>query len=423
MGHARNLVLLACALMALLAPVRSARANGTRWGVGSDVGTLGAVLVDEPGDELERVTAANAKALLFDTPLDAPKAQRQHRAIQRVLRKNGAEVLNLRSMFAEVLADPAVRAQVIRETVAGLPASRRAAIASHLGGLAAPALQRALVVGVTRADLAPALRRAIPSSAAFALAPLPNSMFVRDLGIMLGDHMLLAHPAKAARVREALHARIVFEHHPRFRELATLSLGAKFPLEGGDVIAMSPDVLLVGTGHRTTFKTAVELARRLSLAGSPMKVVAFKLPSDNPDMFHADTVLTPLGDDLLDVHPVLHRLSARVITPGAVPGEVTIQRAPRLLPALARAVGLPAFRTVELAGAVADAEQKRDGQNVVAVTAGHVVAYAHNPKINRLMRRAGVRVEAVRGDELVRGRGGPHCLTLPIARAATARTR
>jgi arginine deiminase len=50
-------------------------------------------------------------------------------------------------------------------------------------------------------------------------APLPNLIFMRDIGIVINDHILLNKPAKAARTRESILAQFVFFYHPMFAHI------------------------------------------------------------------------------------------------------------------------------------------------------------------------------------------------------------
>lgn len=395
------------------------RAEAAGFGVGSDVDPLETVVVDRPGDALRAVTTANAAALLYDTPVDVREAQREHRGLVATLRANGVEVLDLGDLFGELLAtDDAARDLAIHETLGHVPAGPlRRELAAYLRGLSARALRQALVAGVRPTDLPRSARARVRGAGEFLLPPLPNHIFTRDLGMMMDDRLLLAQPAKEARLREALHARLVFEHHPRFRDLTTLYLGREHPIEMGDVTMLAPGKTLFAYGERSRFSSAVALARRQAAEGRDFEIVTYPLPDDNPHMFHGDTILSPAADDVWDAHPITATLPAIVLTPGKRPGTVAARK-DRLLPAIARAVGKKDVRTVMLPrGAEADAAQRLDAQNVVAVAPGHVIAYAHNGKMNRRLRAAGVRVDETPGAELVRGRGGPHCLTLPLARA------
>jgi arginine deiminase len=61
-------------------------------------------------------------------------------------------------------------------------------------------------------------------------------------------------------------------------------------------------------------------------------------------------------------------------------------------------------------------EQWDDGNNVVALEPGVVVAYERNTNTIAAMRRAGVEVVTIEGFELGKGRGGGHCMTCPLVR-------
>ena len=143
-------------------------------------------------------------------------------------------------------------------------------------------------------------------------APIPNLIFSRDIGIAVNNYMLLNKPAKKARFRETLLARYIFFNHPLFASYRNNILEIpetaqhflrpgednleKTTLEGGDVMMVSPQHLIIGCSERTSISGANEAIKLLFEHNVVKKVTIVKIPHKR-DYMHIDTVFTQVKRD------------------------------------------------------------------------------------------------------------------------------
>ena len=86
---------------------------------------------------------------------------------------------------------------------------------------------------------------------------------------------------------------------------------------------------------------------------------------------------------------------------------------------LADAIGADSVRIYECGGGdplAAAREQWNDGANTLCVAPGRVIVYNRNVCTNRCLRQAGIETIEIEGSELVRGRGGPRCMSMTLMR-------
>jgi arginine deiminase len=256
--------------------------------------------------------------------------------------------------------------------------------------------------------------------------PIPNVYFTRDTFSVIGAGVSENRMSTATRRRESLFGRYLFSCHPDYRDTPLwYEPSEPYHIEGGDILVLSPKVVAVGISERTQPAAVDSLARALLWGGEQSgvdAVIAFSIPHKRSFM-HLDTVFTQVDVDAFTVHPgILGKLSVFELTRGPKEGTTRIRELEGTLDAiLARALGLTAVNLIKCGGddPIASArEQWNDGSNTLAVRPGTVMVYQRNAVTNEILYKEGLTLLEVPSAELSRGRGGPHCMSMPFWRDA-----
>ncbi|MBT8400856.1 MAG: arginine deiminase [Rhodothermia bacterium] len=411
------------------APVTQYRSEVT-----SETGLLRQVIVHTPGPEMELVSPEAREDLLFEDILFLGKARSEHERMCSVFSKivgTDEAVLQVVDLLLDVFQKDDARADFIDQLCRVSVESNLQAFQSDIQRLSPDELLHFALTGVSPLQI---LSR-----------PLPNLMFTRDVAAVVNRHVVISHPATAARTREGIIIDTILRYHDAFREcrdnIIKLPRGNTF--EGGDLLVVSEDTVLIGHSQRTSFGGVMTIARRLFDEAGVRNVVMVNLPKKRYCM-HLDTVFTFASPTECAVFPPLIELTglSNVIhfTPADEPDRLVTQVKSSLKEVLEELTGrdltfIPCGGHSPLSQ---EREQWTDGANFFALAPGVVIGYERNERTFDMMREHGYRVVTaegflsyydqsdwqvgekiaikLEGQELSRGRGGPRCMTLPFAR-------
>ncbi len=427
--------------------------SGERVLVDSEIGRLRDVVIHTPGAEIESMTPRTATEVLYNDIIPISVVSDEHRLLKRVL-SSVARVHETTDLLVAAVAEESVRRRLVEAVCARGPALARR---DELLSLSAERLVKTLVVGLRarRETLTEVLL-----GREYDLPPLPNLYFMRDSSFVVRDRVVIGAMAHDVRSNEAAIMRAIFTAndgpasggllYDGSHEQAGVSTGGDIAsrpadgvpdlrLEGGDVLVVRSDLLVVGVSQRSSSASLDALAERLlGSNGEPLTVLAVVLP-DERSTIHLDMIFTLVDRDAALVYEpyVTGPKRVDVYSLRLEPGRPTrVAKLDGLLPALAaEGVSLEAIPCGGHDPVVREREQWLSAANVFAFAPGRIIGYDCNVATMDAFDRAGFAVQSadeflssgnpdeerrvfvgISGINLARGGGGPRCMTLPIAR-------
>lgn len=401
--------------------------------VNNEIGTLKTVLLKRPGKELENLVPDHLSGLLFDDIPYLKVAQEEHDQFAETLRSEGVEVVYLEQLAAEAIENEDVRQQFIddilsesQKTILG----HEKEIKDYFSKLSNQVLIEKVMAGIRKEEIqleTTHLVEYLDDRYPFYLDPMPNLYFTRDPQASIGRGISINRMYWRARRRESIFMTYILKYHPRFQDAdipVWLDCTSPFNIEGGDELVLSKDVLAIGISERTSAEAIERLARNIFKDDYTTfkKVLAIEIPNSRTFM-HLDTVFTMIDYDKFTVHAAIFKeenhMNIFTIEQDEMKDDIKITHSRQLRETLANALGVDNVELIPTGnGDVIDGarEQWNDGSNTLCIRPGVVVTYDRNYVSNQLLRDKGIKVIEIKGSELVRGRGGPRCMSQPLFR-------
>ncbi len=408
----------------------------------SEVSPLRLVITHKPGIEHSFITPDNIKEkiqingvlkdnpnfLLFDDIIQLKNAQKEHKEFHAILHSfTDGNTYEFSDLLTHIMRNNSIKKNLINECIEfELKNYNNFIDFKELIKLESKLLVEALISGYLK-------------NKQIFTYPIPNLIFTRDIAVVIGKTLLITWNKKNVRNRENILSKYVFSNFKGFKGMNIYDFHEKHPnlsIEGGDILILDKQRVCIGISERTTIESIRKISKLIFNQGFK-SIFAINLPKKRAYM-HLDTVFTLTSENEALIYPPF--LNDNTI------GEIHIFKKnndhfisnKNLIDTL-KNDGLE-LKPIFCGGnstIMQNREQWTDGANAFTLEPGKIICYQCNEYTIKELSENNYEIITSKSylnnyefynkskdkfvitldsSELVRGRGGPRCLTLPILR-------
>ncbi len=364
--------------------------------VTNEISTLKKVLVHRPGKELNVLTKDNMNDYLFDELPDLKIAQKEHDIFTNILKNEGVEVYYLTDLMAQVLKEDKVKEEFIKEYLIDQNCNDSKIYEELLSIKDNKILVEETMSGFNG-----------------KLIAMPNLYFTRDPFTIIDNYIALYHMHTNIRNREVIYGKYINKYHNEFKLNTLYERNYDTLIEGGDVMLLNEETMIIGISERTTIDAALKLSNNvINSKSSICQVLLMEIPSKRACM-HLDTVFTRFDNNKFVIFDEIYQtLKLKLVNKDGL-NKINDS----LITTLSKLLDRNDIKIITCGNKENEViEQWNDACNTLCISENKFIVYDINTTTNQKYLENGATLYKLPSKELLKGRGGGHCMSMALLR-------